>query len=339
MQEEEGVSVQETESASLAEEKGLPSGIHKYRPVVTLLICVILSLILMKTGLLSIIYLMPLGYAIIVSGNFLSVFIAAAAVNLVMVFFQPLSGTVGVNYILLEALYLISVLFGFSWITGGKYLRTAYRFVIASAVCAVLFLILINSPSFGILKMLNEAAEEILNNYNLKPEENAKNLLFMQTLTPQGIVELARTILLRGGALVSILFLFFINRQIAVTVVSVIKKQKIEKGLTAFYAPVNTIWVLSGSLASIVLAGIFKIEILEIISWNVFVLCAIIFMAQGAGILMFWMSLRSNVFRLIVNVLIVVVLFSPLNIFALAAFILLGIIDNWRPFRIEKSAQ
>jgi hypothetical protein len=339
MQEEEGVSVQETESPSVTAEKRLPYGIHKYMPLVTLIICVTISLIFMKTGLLSLIYLMPLGYAIIVSGNFLPVFITAAAVNLVMVIIQPLSNTGGLNYILLEALYLISVLFGFSWIVGGKFMRTVYRFIIASVLCTIIFLVLINSPSSGILKIFNETAEEIFNNYNLGSEKNAKDLLFMQTFTPQGIVELAKMFLLRGGALISMFFLFFVNRQIAVSIVSLIKKQKIDRGLAAFYSPVNTIWVLSGSLASIVLTVIFKIEILEIISWNVFTVCVIIFLAQGIGILMYWMSLRTNAFRLMINVLIIVVLFSPLGLFAVAALILLGIIDNWRSFRIVKSVQ
>ena len=70
---------------------------------------------------------------------------------------------------------------------------------------------------------------------------------------------------------------------------------------------------------------------------NVFIICVIIFLAQGGGILTYWMSLRTNVLRLIISVLMIVVLFSPLNSFAVAALILLGIIDNWRPFRIAKN--
>jgi hypothetical protein len=337
MQEEEGVSVQETESPSLAEEKRLPSGIHKYKSVITLLICVTLSLFFMKTGLLSLIFLVPLGYVIIMSGAFMPVFITAAAVNLIVVIIRSFSGVDSLNNSLMESLYLISVLFGFSWIMGGRSLRTAYRFVISSAVCAIVFIIFINSPSSGFFKLFYDTAQELFGNIDYNSNTNARILL--RTIAPDDFVEIIKMFLLRGGALITMFFLFFINRQITITVVSMKKKQKIETGLTAFYAPFNTIWVLSGSLASIVLAGIFKIEFLEIVSWNVFVICAIIFMAQGIGILMYWMSLRSNVFRLLINVLIVVVLFSPLSIFAFAAFILLGIIDNWRPFRIVKSAQ
>jgi hypothetical protein len=339
MQEEEGVSVQETESPSVTAEKRLPYGIQKYKHIITLLICVTLSLIFMKTGFLSLIYLVPLGYAIIVSGNLLPVFITAAAANFVIIVIRALSNNDGLNNILLEALYSITVLFGFSWIIGGKFMRTVYRFVIASAVCTVMFLIFINTSSSNTFKILNETAKEIFNNYNLKPEGTAVDSFFTLAFAPQEIVELAKIFLLRGGALISMFFIFFINRQIAVIAVSLIKKQKFERGLTAFYAPVNTIWVLSGSLASIALSGIFKIEVLITLSWNVFTVCAIIFLAQGVGVLTYWLSLRSTAFRLLINIMIVVLLFSPLSIFAIMALFLLGIIDNWRPFRVLKSAQ
>jgi hypothetical protein len=338
MQEEEDVSVQETESPSFPVEERLPSGIHKYKLVITLFICVTLSMIFMKTGLLSLIYLVPLGYVIIASGTFLPVFITAAAANLVIIIIQSFSNG-GFNNILMETLYLITVLLGFSWIIGGKNLRTAYRFVIASAVCAGLFLALINSPSSGFFRIFYDTAEEIFGNMDYGSERNVRVSLFTQTFTPQSLVEFAKMFLLRGGALISMFFLFFINRQITISIVSMIKKQKIERGLINFYAPGNTIWVLSGALGFIVLTGIFKTEIINILAWNVFVVCVIVFLAQGIGILMYWMSLRSNAFRLIINVLIVLVLFSPFNIFAFAALILLGIIDNWRFFRIAKNVQ
>jgi hypothetical protein len=305
----------------------------------TLLVCVTLSLIFMKTGLLSLIYLVPLGYAIIVSGNLLYVFITATAANFVIIVIRSFSGIDGLNNILMESLYLISVLLGFSWIIGGKFMRTVYRFIIASAVSTVIFLIFINSSSSDFFNLFYKTAEELFGNYNFSSERNVSGSLLTQAFAPQTLVELVKMFLLRGGALISMFFLFFINRQIAVIAVSLIKKQKIERGLTAFYAPVNTIWVLSGSLASIALSGIFKIEILITLSWNVFTACAIIFLAQGIGILTFWLSLRSTAFRLLINIMIVVLLFSPLSIFAIMALFLLGIIDNWRPFRVLKSAQ
>jgi hypothetical protein len=338
LQEEEGVSSQETDSPAVPEEKRLPSGIHKYSLLVTLLVCTTISLLFMKTGFLSLVYLVPLGYVIIVSGSYMPVFITAAAANIVIVIFKSLFNHVSLGNVPVEILYSTTVLFGFTWIMGGKKMRTAYRFVIASSVCAVLSLIILNSPGFAFFEVFEQSAKELFGVY-ADPEVHIKNPLFAQTFTPQRLTELVKIFLFRGGALISMLFLFFINRQIAVSIASMIKRQRIEHGLTAFYAPVNTIWALSGALAVIILTGIFKIEILKILAWNLFVGCVIIFMAQGVGILMYLMSLRSGAFRLIINVLIIVVLFSPLNLFAFAALILLGIIDNWHPFRITKNVQ
>jgi len=332
---QETVSPQETDSPSETAQKGLP-GIHKYFPIVPLLVCTALSIIFFKTGLLSLFFLVPLGYVIIISGSFMPIFITAAAANIILMVIQSFS-KLGMGNMPVEMLYLMTVLFGFTWIMGGKFMRTAYRFVIASSVCAIVFLIFINSPNSVFFELFSQTVEELFGN-GADSEVQVKNILFSQTFTPARLTELARMFLLKGGALISMFFLFFVNRQVAITIVSMVKRRKIAHGLKAFYAPANTIWVLSGALATIVLTGIFKIEILGVLAWNVFVVCAIFFLAQGAAILMYWMSLKSNAFRLIINVLIIVVLFSPLNSFAIVALVLLGIIDNWRPFRIAKNA-
>ena len=326
---------EEENSPSVSAQKRLP-GIQKYSPLITLLVCTTISLLFMKTGLLSLFYLAPLGYVIIVTGVYMPVFITAAAANIVIMILQSFSKTAGIGSMPIEVLYLTTVLFGFTWIMGGKGIRTSYRFVIASSVCAIVFLVFVNTPSSGFFELFSKTAEELFGAGDTTVQ--IKNPLFTQTFTPERLTEFAKMFLVRGGALISMFFLFFVNRQMAVAVVSMIKRQRMDHGLTAFYAPVNTIWAFSASLATIVLTGIFKVEILGILAWNVFVVCAIIYLAQGIGILMYWMSLKSNAFRLIINVLIIVVLFSPLNIFALAALVLLGIIDNWRPFRIAKRA-
>jgi len=332
---QEAVSPQETEGASVSVQERLPN-INRSFPIVTLLVCTALSLIFLKTGFLSLFFLAPLGYAIIITGSFMPIFITAAAANIILIIIQSFS-KFDIGNTLIEVLYLMTVLLGFTWIVGGKFMRTAYRFVIASSVCAVIFLIFINSPTSGFFEMFSKTVEELFGN-GADSEVQVKNLLFSKTFTPQRLTELAKIFLLKGGALIGMFFLFFVNRQVAVSVVSMIKRQKINSGLTAFYAPANTIWILSGALATIVLTSVFEIEILGILAWNVFVVCAIIFLAQGVAILMYWMTLKSNAFRLIINVLIIVVLFSPLNSFAIMALVLLGIIDNWRPFRIAKSA-
>jgi len=323
---------EENGSPSVTAEKGLPD-VNKYKPLITLLVCTTLSLLFMKTGILSLFYLAPLGYVIIVTGVYMPVFITVAAANIVVMVVQSFSKVTVISNMPIEALYLTTVFLGFAWIMGGKGLRTVYRFVITSSVCAIIFLLYINSPSSNFFELFSKTAEELFGNGD---GVQIKNPLFAQVFTPELLTEFAKMFLLKGGALISMFFLFFINRQMAVAVSSMIKRQKMNHGLTAFYSPPNTIWALSGALATIVLTGIFKVEILNILAWNVITICAIIYLAQGIGILIYWMSLRSTVFRLIINVLIIVVLFSPLNTFALAALVLMGIIDNWRPFRVVK---
>ena len=326
---------EEENSPSVTMEKRLP-GINKYSPVITLFVCTTLSLLFMKTGILSLFYLVPLGYVIVLTGVYMPVFITAAAANIVIMIVHAFSKTDGIKNMPLEALLLTVFFLGFTWIMGGKGLRTAYKFIIASSVCAIIFLIYINSPTSGFFESFSKTAEELFGSGD--SEIQIKNPLFAQAFTPQRLTEFAKMFLLRGGALVSMFFLFFVNRQIAVSVASMIKRQRIDHGLITFYSPANTIWAFSASLATIVLTGIFKVELLSVLAWNLFTVCAIIYLAQGIGVLTYWMMLRSNVFRLIISVLIIVVLFSPLNSFAIAALVLLGIIDNWRPFRIAKRA-
>ena len=325
--------MEENNSPSVSAEKGL-SGVNKHSPLITLLVCTTISLVFMKTGILSLFYLAPLGFVIMITGVYMPVFITAAAANIAIMLFQYFLKFKSIGSMPLEALYITSVFLGFAWIMGGKGLRTVYRFVIASSVSAVFFLIFITNPSSGFFEMFAKTAEEL---FGSGSELSIKNPLFAQTFSPDVLTEFAKMFIIRGGAVISMFFVFFINRQIAFSIASMSKRRRIDSGLTAFYAPANTIWAFSGAIATIVLTNIFKLEILSILAWNVFVICVIIFLAQGGGILTYWMSLRTNVLRLIISVLMIVVLFSPLNSFAVAALILLGIIDNWRPFRIAKN--
>ncbi|MCL2276382.1 MAG: hypothetical protein FWC21_00645 [Treponema sp.] len=289
------------------------------RSLITILICVAVSALFMRTGFLTMFFLIPLGYAVFSSGSFMFTFILAAAANAVF-YFISLFAVSGSDFsfinILIDISYLTALMFLFTWVTGGKNIRTAYRIIIASSVSAVFLIIMINRLDSLFYTYSMEAAREL-----------------MPGLITEETIEIARNILLRGGALVSMFSMFFINRQIASGVFWLVKKQRKDRGLVSFYAPLNTIWVFSGSLATIILAGKFGIEIIEIIAWNIFVICVIIFLAQGIGILSHLLSGKSPVFRMCSTVCIVILLLSPLTVIALAAIIILGIIEIWRPLR------
>ncbi len=87
------------------------------------------------------------------------------------------------------------------------------------------------------------------------------------------------------------------------------------------------------SAAFIALSNMMNIQILQIIAWNIFVISAIIFLAQGAGIILHLLENRAPAFRIFVNVLVIVLVFSPLNTLLLAAVVLLGVLESRLPLR------
>jgi hypothetical protein len=81
---------------------------------------------------------------------------------------------------------------------------------------------------------------------------------------------------------------------------------------------------------------VLRIPPLEIGAWNILTLCAILYLAQGAGILLYFLGRLAMppFLRFLTHFLIILVLFSPkINVFALGALAFLGIAENWVPFR------
>jgi len=334
----------------LQEERGVlegrAAGLQK-STLIAVVVCAALCVFFINTGFLSLFYLAPLGCAVLICGSiWLPFFLTTgtlALFSIVTRFFSPESS----GSLWIEIFYFTALFLCFVWIMGGGKLsrmRAAYRFVLASAVGAVAFWFLIVSSSrdSAFNAMLLDMAE-IFSSLLVSSNEAdvVRQSALQQALTPENVLQVSKDILLRGGAVFSLFMMFFINRHIAILAVRLIKRQKNEQGLNErrlvdFFAPSNTIWILSGSLAMIVLTSILKIEVLDIIAWNVFVVCAILFFAQGAGILIYFLSRRTSAFRLFFNIAIVIVAISPLNTIAAAALLLLGIAENWVPFRQPK---
>jgi hypothetical protein len=313
-------------------------------PLVTVLICSGISVFLVNSGFLSLFFLVPLGYAILVTGALWQTFVAAAVIHFVTsLFMRVVSGhTYGSFWV--EILYFAVMFTGFIWIMSGNRLtniRTAFRFILAAAAGTFVFYIFIlnDRSNFGFNILFNDIAAVFSSILSSSPGDDVlRRSLFQDTVTPERVLEVMKSILMRGGALSSFLFLFFINRHLTYKAMQLIKKQKEEQGLVGFFAPQQTIWVFSASLATILLTRMFTVGFFEILAWNVFVVCGIIFMAQGAGILMHLLAKRTPGFRLFVNVLIVLLIFSPLSTIAVTAVLLLGVMENWLPLRGPKMA-
>jgi len=296
-------------------------------------ICVILSLIFMKTGLLAFFFLVPIGYAILVSGSVWITFFSAAGANIIVSVVMNMFSD-GSRSLWLDILYLTIILLLFTWIMGGRNLRAAYRFVIASLAGAAVFLFFImfnkNDNSFNLI--LNETAEV----FALLFSNSANTAALDQGFTSEKIIELIESVSLRGGAVFSMFVVFFLNRQLTVSSVFLINKKRIGRTLNQYYVPSFTIWVLTGSLAAVLLTSVFRIKILEIISWNILTVSAILFLAQGAGIVTHMLLKKSLAVRIAVSVLACFLIISPLSAAALALLLLLGIAETWLPMRKKR---
>jgi len=291
-------------------------------------VCVVLSLIFMKTGLLAFFFLVPVGYAVLVSGSVWITFFAAVGANIIVsVVMNSFSG--GNQSFWLDAFYMTVILFLFTWVTGGRNLRAAYRFAIASLAGAVVFLFFImfnkNDNSFNII--LNDTAEIFAYLFSSSANEMG------QAFTQERIIELIKNISLRGGAVFSMFIVFFLNRQVSISSVLLINKRRLGRSLNQYYAPPFTIWVLIGALALVLLTSAFRIKALEIISWNVLTVSAVLFLAQGIGIVMHTLSKMSFAVRIAVSITACLLIISPLSAVVLALLLILGIAETWLPMR------
>ncbi|MDR3019841.1 MAG: YybS family protein [Treponema sp.] len=308
-----------------------------------IVICACLSVVFLKSGFLSMIFLAPFGYAILAyNALFLTVTVTAVIHALVSVTFK-LFFNGNFQFLGIELLYLLAQILGFAWIMAGarfSNIRSAYRFIISSAAASVFFIILflitikdpgfesfVNSLSllFSSMVLSSSGADAVTQSY------------FQQMMSAESMQRIFHLVILRGGAIATVFMLFFLNRQLSGAMLWFFKRKKEGKALSEFFTPPNTIWALIFSLALILIARMFRIELIEALAWNVFIVCAILFLAQGAGIVMFILSRRQGLIRLAATVLIVIMILSPgFNVIALAALVLLGITETWASFRIAK---
>jgi hypothetical protein len=177
-------------------------------------------------------------------------------------------------------------------------------------------------------------------------------------LTADAILETLVVVALRGALMLSFMVFFFVNRQLAIVFARLFRRVRPQEslesplppasrggptssgGLAAFRTPSGCIWALSLALLIILLGRQLGIAPLEIAAWNVLVVCAMLYLAQGGGIALYFLSRLAlpPLMRLLVNVLICILVFSPgINAVLLVGLILLGIAENWAPFRAPKT--
>jgi len=329
--------------------------------LVPALVCGVLSVILMRVGFLSFFFLVPLGVCMAAYGpaavwlGFLFALLGNAIWSLGFSLYYG-TGLMGAGT---DILYFSVMSLGFTWIMAGSPasfitplarppVRTLFRFIAASIAAALVFLSMVFSlggdENFSTL--IRSQLEAISSSYIASSGTDAAQQAFLERLlTPDRIIEVFSMIILRGGALVSAFFLFFINRQAAFAFARLFRRQgrrqwgNTTHDLIGFFAPRKVIWVLSLCLPVILLCRVIDLETVEIAAWNILVICVIIFLAQGGGIVLFYCThrFRSMMMRLLCSLLLIGVVFSPgINVLAVVVLILLGIAENWLPLRVEK---
>jgi hypothetical protein len=248
-----------------------------------------------------------------------------------------------------DTVYLTMMIAVFTWIvappqSGLRFLgiQPVYRLIAGSVLTSLVFGlgIYLSRNSDGIYVRLREQAKAVAAVYtSAAGTDVVQRSLSEQYMTADAILVTMTAVAIRGGLLVSCALLFFISRQAALAVTWFARRRRPEGSVAVFHAASGVIWVLSFSLLAI-LGGFWgKLSPLEIAGWNVLLICGILYLVQGVGIAAFFLTRRelSVGFRMLIQVGIILVIVSPgINVIALGALILLGIAENWVPFRAPK---
>lgn len=305
---------------------------------------------------MSLFFLVPLGYAAVVYPGQIARRVLAGAVGLNIILSvgfslflkSPLGGQ------LLFVLHYTVMALAFFWIMAPPErgfsvlrIRTAFRFIGGALAGGLMVLLAVRilSGGSGFLLLFRSQAEMLSSLFISSAGADAVRRSFLEHyVTPEWIMEIMKLAALRGGAVASCLFLFFISRQAALALAWIIRRVRPldpdSGSLRGFHVPPPTIWVLSFSLGLILVSRLLGTGHLETIAWNILTLCGMLFLAQGGGIVLFMLSRRAipPVMRFLLNLLILVLIFSPgINVFVLGVLVLLGIAENWVPFRVPKS--
>jgi hypothetical protein len=164
----------------------------------------------------------------------------------------------------------------------------------------------------------------------------------MDAVTTSSIVAFVKSVMIRGGALMSVIAFYWLSRLFSLGFSRLAKGSYEGSLLRDFYVPRAVIWVLSFSLLFIIVGRTAALVPVEETMWNVLVLCAALFLAQGFGVVQYLLAGKMGAQRGLIPfplmLLFLLLIFSPgINAVLLGLLILLGIVDNWASFRTPKT--
>jgi hypothetical protein len=310
----------------------------------------VISVALARSGFLGVLFLLPLGilaYSYNAKTAWLSallMILGNGLVSLILGFFV-INDT---SALLTDTVYLILMTVIFVWIAappyrGSRFLRMppVYRLITGSSLAALALAlgIYVSRNSQGIYARLREQTKVVAEIYrSAAGTDVVQRSLSEQYLTADVILSAMTSMAVRGGLLISCALLFFISRQVSLVITWFVRHRRPEDSVTAFHAEPGFIWVLSFSLLAVLGGSWGKITPLEISGWNVLMICAMLYLVQGAGIIVFFLTRQLSAgLRMLLHIGIFLVVISPgINVIALGALVLLGIAENWVPFRAPK---
>lgn len=327
--------------------------LNSRKPLISALVCAGLCIVFMQTGFFGLFFLVPLGFCAVAFGSAAAWYSLVLAVigNAIISVGVSLNGENGLAGAGFNILYFTVLTLSFTWIMAGNpafrpsakpaipQIRTVFRFVIAAVAFFAMMAIISRNESFAAL--LRIQAEVLSSAIAAALEADAARRAMAESLfAPDRIIETFMAVFLRGGMLVSAFFIYFFSRQAAFLVARLFRRQEnIPSGdLAGFSVPKKTILVLSLCLPAILIFRLLSVAIIEIAAWNVLVICAMMFLAQGVGIVLFSLARRSLPFfmKLLASLIFAVLLFSPgINMLVIGLLILLGIAELWFPLRKE----
>jgi hypothetical protein len=315
------------------------------------------SVFLVKSGFLAFFFLVPLGVAGFSFGwkPAWKGAAIAAALNALWAAGLSLLARHGFTAFFLDLGYYCFMAAVFTWFIapplkgpGILRIRASYRLILGALAGTVLGMWFAFGESAGLQGFIRSQAELLSSLYVSSAGGDAvQRSLLEQELSPERIAAVFNMVLARGGALASMMAVFFLSRQFALGLTALVWRRRFrEHGVSIavpvtrsrdFHVPPFLIWVFSGSLAGILLFRIAGLAFMETGVWNLLVVCALMYLAQGLGILQFVLSRRNLPvpLRFIMNVGIILVIFSPgINVMALGLLMLLGIVEHWAPLRV-----
>ena len=314
---------------------------------IPVLVGVGICLFFVRSGFLAFFFLVPLGFIAFRYDydTAWKAFFLAFAGNTFLAF-----GTMGalgntLAQTVWNSLYFAVMTMIFTWvIVPPPFMRfnmsAGLRLIAGSCLGALMFIVIfyraIASPGFS--EYVN-AMTHWLVSFNSSSGTDVVQAALLDSLTPELLLAGIKSMMLRGVSLVYCIFLFFVSRQISFSLVRIVRRERGTPFFAGFHVHPAIIWAFSASLLLVVFTRLVKLEIPEIILWNILILCAILYLAQGLGILQFFLTKPSMppVFRLSLTILIFILLFSPvINAGFLAGVVLLGIAENWVSFRALK---